>query len=221
MCAPVGTYYHEAFASLPAAPSTQPATPRRVLQPRPRTVPPHNGPATRLRSRHVAARRCVCGSRGPSSPAPLHVAVSLYPAAATWASTRRSRRLIPPRLEAALISVRSRREARRCPRSLRQRGRGRHQAAVPVRAVAPPPRRRPAPVPAPTPGGAAPPEAHQSPTEAHQRPRTRTINLWQPHFDKKWPQPAGAVRRGEDQTDGLSRLSGPAVYLRAMCGLST
>ena len=103
--------YHEAFTTLPAAPSTPPVTPRRVLQPRPRTVPPHNGPATRLRSRHVAPRRCVCGSRGPSSPAPLHVAVSLYPAAATWASTRRSRRLIPPRLEAALISVSSRREA--------------------------------------------------------------------------------------------------------------
>ena len=47
---------------------------------------------------------------------------------APWASTRRSRRLSPLRLEAALTSVRSRREARRCPRSLRQRGRGRHQA---------------------------------------------------------------------------------------------
>jgi len=56
-----------------------------------------------------------------------HVAV-VVSRSAPWASTRRSRRLSPLRLEAALTSVRSRREARRCPRSLRQRGRGRHQA---------------------------------------------------------------------------------------------
>ena len=111
--------YHEAPTSLPASSSTPPVTPRRVLQPRPRTAPPHNA-RPRDAAPFAPCRApplCVWLSWSLIS-APLHVAVSRKP------------RLIPPRLEAALISVRSRREARRCPRSLRQRGRGRHQAAV-------------------------------------------------------------------------------------------